>query len=438
MAESVPFELESAAMGSAGERSSGSSQPLGAMGWLGPGTAGIGATLAAYLASSADLPPSFVAAATLAGALGAYITQAWARLPPAAASAERSRTARDASEARQRLLAVVADSVPDAVVLFSEVGTIQYSNPVARDLFFEGQSPEGQNFIRLVSAAAAPLREALLGETDRFFSLEVDGRSESYHLSRRTFMADGEPLTLLVVKYMTREIRLREVEVLQRVVRVISHEVNNSLAPISSLMHSARKMADLVGQAEKFARVFDTIDERASHLRTFLEGYAALARLPRPRLAEVSWAPLLSQVSTLYPEVKLPEAPPLPGWFDAAQLEQVAINLIKNAREAGSPDPDIQIELRTDESFASELDVLDRGPGFSPEAMQNAVLPLYTTKPGGSGMGLALCREVAEAHGGSLDVSNRPDGGARIRVRLPGRRPRVSDLTRSRLTLTRG
>lgn len=438
MAESVPFELQSAAMGSGGEQSSGASQPLGTPGWVGPTTVGVGATLAAYLASSADLPASFVAGATLAGALGAFVTQAWARPLGATTSAERSRTARDASEARQRVLAVVADSVPDAVVLFSEVGTIQYSNPVARDLFFEGQSPEGQNFIRLVSAAAAPLREALLGETDRFFSLEVDGRSESYHLSRRTFVADGEPLTLLVVKYMTREIRRREVEVLQRVVRVISHEVNNSLAPISSLMHSARKMASLVGQAEKFARVFDTIDERASHLRTFLEGYAALARLPRPRLAEVSWAPLLTQVSTLYPDVKLPEAPPLPGWFDAAQLEQVVINLIKNAREAGSADADISIELRTDESLASELDVLDRGPGFSPEAMQNAVLPLYTTKPGGSGMGLALCREVAEAHGGSLDVSNRPDGGARIRVRLPGRRPRMSELTRSRLTLTRG
>jgi nitrogen fixation/metabolism regulation signal transduction histidine kinase len=269
-------------MGSAGEQSSGSSQPVGAMGWLGPATAGVGASLAAYLASSADFPAGFVAAATLAGAMGAFITQAWARLPSATGGLERraGRGTTDASEARQRLLRVVADSVPDAVVLFSEVGTIQYSNPVARDLFFEGQSPEGQNFIRLVSAAAAPLREALLGETDRFFSLEVDGRSESYHLSRRTFVADGEPLTLLVVKYMTREIRRREVEVLQRVVRVISHEVNNSLAPISSLMHSARKMASLVGQAEKFARVFDTIDERASHLRTFLEGYAALARLP--------------------------------------------------------------------------------------------------------------------------------------------------------------
>jgi C4-dicarboxylate-specific signal transduction histidine kinase len=87
----------------------------------------------------------------------------------------------------------------------------------------------------------------------------------------------------------------------------------------------------------------------------------------------------------------------------------------------------------------SEIDVLDRGPGFSPEAMQNAVLPLYTTKPNGSGMGLALSREVAEAHGGSLDVGNRRDGGAWIRVRLAGHAPRsVTDLSRSRLTLTRG
>ena len=430
-------------MPSTGEQPSGSSPQLAALAWVGPATAGVGAALAAYLASSADLPASFVAAAALAGALGAVVTRAWARLhgvqTPEKLERGRARGSNPdvSGEARQRLLAVVADSVPDAVVLFSEVGTIQYSNPVARDLFFEGQSPEGQNFIRLVSAAAAPLREALLGETDRFFSVDVDGRRESYHFSRRTFVLGGEAVTLLVVKYMTREIRRREVEVLQRVIRVISHEVNNSLAPISSLMHSARKMAELVGQAEKFARVFDTIDERASHLRTFLEGYVAIARLPRPRLVEASWAPLLAQVSTLYPEVKLPEPPACAGWLDTAQLEQVLINLIKNALEAGSPAADVSIELRTDETLASELDVLDRGPGFSVEAMQNAVLPLYTTKPGGSGMGLALCREVAEAHGGSLDVGNRSDGGACIRVRLPGRRNRSSDLSRSRLTLTR-
>jgi two-component system nitrogen regulation sensor histidine kinase NtrY len=434
--------------GKSQKRALGSSAPRPAQAvaphaeWSTAGAAGIGAALGAALASGLELAPAVVGLVALAGSLGAFAFQA--TLLRGAGGRGEARGARPAAaqspggQERQRFLSLVADSVPDAVVLFSDVGTIQYSNPVARELFFEGQNPEGQNFIRLVTAAAAPLREALLGETDRFFSLDVAGRRESYHLSRRTFVAENEALTLLVVKYMTREIRRREVEVLQRVVRVISHEVNNSLAPISSLMHSARMMAQKLGHAEKYQRVFDTIDERVTHLGAFLAGYAALARLPRPRLAETPWGPLLAQVATLYPEVKLPEPPALPGWFDGAQIEQMLINLIKNACEAGSPPGSIELRVASAADGASELDVLDRGPGFSPEAMQNAVLPLYTTKPNGSGMGLALSREVAEAHGGSLDVSNRSDGGACIRVRLAGRQARGGDANRSRLTLTRG
>jgi two-component system, NtrC family, nitrogen regulation sensor histidine kinase NtrY len=415
------------------------------LGWLGPGSAAAGAACGAGLASASGGSVPLVAALAFGGALAGAGVLAFARERGARSAGRGTPGPGQAqladeldADVRQRVLAVVADSVPDAVVLFSEVGTIEYSNPVARELFFEGRSPEGQNFIRLVSAAAAPLREALLGETDRFFNVQVDGRLESYHLSRRTFLADEEPLTLLVVKHMTREIRRREVEVLQRVVRVMSHEVNNSLAPISSLMHSARLMANNLGQAERFQRVFDTIDERASHLRTFLEGYAALARLPRPRLVEASWGTVLTQVGALFPEVPRPEPPALPGWFDGAQVEQLLINLLKNAQEAGSPASAIVLRISCLPDGASEIELLDGGPGFSPEAMQNAVLPLYTTKPGGSGMGLALSREIAEAHGGSLDVSNRKDGGACIRVRLGGRNTRVShDLTRSRLTLTR-
>jgi signal transduction histidine kinase len=409
--------------------------------WFGPLSSALCAAIGAALAQQGN---SSGLAVALGAFLGALLGSGWMRLQARdllepEARARRLAPGDSAERIRLRFLSLVADSVPDAVVLFSDVGTIQYANPVARDLFFEGQGPEGQNFIRLVSAAAAPLREALLGETDRFFSLEVEGRRESYHLSRRTFVVDDEPHTLLIVKYMTREIHRREVEVLQRVVRVISHEVNNSLAPISSLMHSARMMANNFGHADKYQRVFDTIDERASHLRTFLEGYAALARLPRPRCAETSWGPLLAHVAALYPEVKLPEPPAQPGWFDGAQIEQMLINLVKNAHEAGSPPADIELSLTCHADGASELDVRDRGPGFSAEAVQNAVLPLYTTKPGGSGMGLALCREVAQAHGGSLDVGNRSDGGAWIRVRLGGRASRkATDLTRSRLTLTRG
>ena len=400
--------------------------------------AAFGAVLGVALGQSSD-QPQFGAA--LGAALGSVLA-ALARRRPArshdARSARASATAETPAEMRDRIIALIADSVPDAVVLFSDVGTIQYSNPVARELFFEGQAPEGQNFIRLVSAAAAPLREALLGETDRFFSVEVEGRRESYHLSRRSFDMEGQPLTLLVVKYMTREIHRREVEVLKRVVRVISHEVNNSLAPISSLMHSARLLSTKLGQADKYQRMFDTIDERTSHLRSFLEGYAALARLPRPQLRETDFGPLLAHVAALYPEVRFPAVPERPGWFDAAQIEQVLINLIKNARESGSPPGEIELRVATGSDGASDIEVLDRGPGFSLEALQNSLVPLYTTKPAGSGMGLALSREIVEAHRGSLDVSNRKDGGAWIRVHLAGRVRPALDASRSRLTLTRG
>jgi nitrogen fixation/metabolism regulation signal transduction histidine kinase len=403
--------------------------------------AGLGAALASVFALQLGLAAWVgVAAVALGAAAAAWasLEQRWVGATGRESSA-RAKANESVQRIRERIIPIIADSVPDAVVLFSDIGTIQYSNVVARDLFFEGQSPEGQNFIRLVSAAAAPLREALLGETDRFFSVDVEGRRESYHLSRRTFMVEEEQLTLLVVKYMTREIHRREVEVLQRVVRVISHEVNNSLAPISSLMHSARMIATKLQHVEKYQRVFDTIDERASHLRSFLEGYAALARLPRPRFRDTSWEHIFAQVSTLYPELALPEPPSEPGWFDGGQVEQVLINLIKNACEAGSPLSAVELRVKTGADGSSEIEVLDRGPGFSAEAMQNAVLPLYTTKPHGSGMGLALSREVAEAHGGSLDVSNRSDGGGWIRVRLAGRAVKaVPDASRSRLTLTRG
>jgi signal transduction histidine kinase len=126
------------------------------------------------------------------------------------------------------------------------------------------------------------------------------------------------------------------------------------------------------------------------------------------------------------------------GYFDPTQVEQIVINLIKNAAEAGSPEGDIEVRVTTRGDGSSELDVLDRGPGFSAEALKNALMPLYTTKASGSGMGLSLSQEITEAHGGSIGVSNRTDGGAWIRVILPGASSGAgADLTRSRLTLTR-
>lgn len=343
-----------------------------------------------------------------------------------------------AEKSGDRVIELIADSVPEAVLFFSDLGTIRYANAAARELFFEGRAPEGQNFIRLVAGAPVPLREALLGDSDRLFSMELAGHRETYHLSRRTFTLEEEVHTLLVVKHMTREIGRHEVEVLKRVVRVISHEVNNSLAPVTSLIHSARLIAKSPEQLGKLERVFDTVEERTRHLKTFLDGYATLARLPKPRAKAVAWGQFLRQLSALYPDVRWPPAPAREGYFDPAQIEQVVINLLKNAVEAGSAPDAVEVRIATLDDGSTELDVLDRGPGFAAEALKNALMPLYTTKASGSGLGLSLSQEIAEAHGGSIGVSNRDGGGAWIRVILPGKASGGSaDLTRSRLTLTR-
>jgi nitrogen fixation/metabolism regulation signal transduction histidine kinase len=333
------------------------------------------------------------------------------------------------------LVQVVADATPDAVLFFSDSGVIRYANAGARELFFDGAHPEGENFLALLGRAQAPLREALLGESDQLFSLEVEGRHETYHVSRRTFPLEGEVHTILAVKHLTREIGSREVGVLKQVVRVISHEVNNSLAPVSSLVHSARLLARAPNAEAKLGPVFDTIEERTKHLCSFLEGYAAVARLPRPSPRTVDAERFVHQLALLHPEVRVHDAPKHPGWFDPVQIEQVVINLVKNARETGCALGDVELSLDTKPDGEATLEVLDRGPGFSEEALQNALLPLYTTKERGSGMGLALCREIVEAHRGSLVIANRSDGGASVRITLPGKGPSDPNLTRSRLRL---
>jgi signal transduction histidine kinase len=398
-----------------------------------PGCQDLGAASPATLAAYA-----FALLLGLAG--GAFTGHLRARrsaLGPTSKELKPKAQASGAVDGASPVIAAIADSNPDAVVLFTDAGQIRYANASARDLFFEGKEPANQNFLQLLGSAPLPLREALLGASDRLFNIDVDGQRETFHVSRRVFHLGTDSYTLLIVKHLTRAISRREVEVLKRVIRVLSHEVNNSLAPVSSLVHSARKIAESPDPGPKLRRVFDTIEERTRHLATFLEGYANLARLPDPRPRRVEWNGFLGHLAELHPGIKLPEPPDKPGYFDPVQIEQVLINLLKNAAEAGSSAQDIELSVRVDPDGTSELRVRDRGHGFSDEALRSALLPLYTTKESGGGMGLALCREIVEAHGGSIGLGNADDGGSWVSVRLPG----LGDDgvgARSRLTLTHG
>jgi two-component system, NtrC family, nitrogen regulation sensor histidine kinase NtrY len=318
---------------------------------------------------------------------------------------------------RELLLDTVIQTTPLSMVLTDRGGRIAYSNVAARQLLHSGRKLEGLEFGGVLAAAPAPLREALESGGDTLFTMDVGGEPQVYHLSQRSFLLNARPHRLVLLKQLTRELAAQEVAVWKKVIRVIAHELNNSLAPITSLAHSGRLLADEAADA-RLRRVFETIGERAAHLATFIDGYARFAKLPRPQPTPVAWAQFLARLEGTARFRVDGALPAEPASFDARQFEQVMINLLKNAVESGSPPEEITVGVRSD-SPGFRIEVGDRGAGLSTDALRDALLPFYSTKPTGTGLGLTLCREIVEAHGGRLSIANRNGGGALVTVWLP-------------------
>ena len=155
-----------------------------------------------------------------------------------------------------------------------------------------------------------------------------------------------------------------------------------------------------------------------AHLAGFVDGYSRFAKLPRPRSETVDWDGFIEGLRTVAPFKIEGPLPARPAWFDASQMQQVLLNLLKNAHEAGSPADEVRLAVEQQRD-GWQLEILDRGSGMSEEVLSNALVPFYSTKATGTGLGLTLCREIVEAHGGTLEFGNRADGGVSVRIRLP-------------------
>lgn len=343
---------------------------------------------------------------------------------------------RRSAERREGLLRTVVETTPVAMVLFGDAGEITFTNRSARDLFFDGMTVEGQNFLSMIERAPESLRRAVLSDGDELFSVDGPAGRETFHLSRR-HVDDGQ--TLIAVRSVTQEIHRHDVVSLKTVIRIISHELNNSLGPISSLIGSAKLILQRPEHLPRLATVFDTIQERALHLQSFLDGYATLAKIPQPQPVSVAWGPFLDGLRGFWPELEIGEPPATPGFFDRAQIQQVIINLVKNAHEVGGPIAEVKVTIEAGVEGGCRISVLDRGPGIPDELMQNVFLPFFTTKPSGSGLGLALSREIVELHQGRLGLARRDGGGMAVSVWLPDRAGSTAAVvaSRARLTLTR-
>lgn len=331
--------------------------------------------------------------------------------------------------------AFLVRELPIGVLFFGTSGQIQFANVPARDLLFSGQDPKGKNFLHLLGNASAPVCHALTGSRDSLFTLEADGEQQTYQVLRREVEFEQAPHIVLLINPLTREVARREVDLLKKVIQVINHELNNSLASMSSLISSGRFIVDHPEKLNRLTQVLDGIEGRTAHLQKFLNEYARLSRLPTARANSVPWAPLLARLTQLYPGIEIGQPPDPSGWFDEVQLEQALINLIKNACEAEGPAEQVRVAMRNVDN-ALEIGVLDRGRGFSKEALQHGLLPFYSTKEGGSGVGLALCREVAEGHGGRLRIKSREGGGSAVYLVLPFREVARAPSKSIALTLT--
>jgi signal transduction histidine kinase len=209
----------------------------------------------------------------------------------------------------------------------------------------------------------------------------------------------------------------QEVSTWKKLIRVLSHELNNSLGPLSSLAHSGAEIARR-GDYSTLPTVFSAIAERAEHLHRFVSGYAAFAKLPAPRPERVEWSAFVADLTRQQPFVMAAALPELPGWFDRVQVEQALINLLKNAHEAGGDSAQVELSVMCI-GADQRIEVRDRGAGMSQTVLAQALLPFYSTKRSGTGLGLALAREIAEAHGGRIRLANREGGGLSVVLDLP-------------------
>ncbi len=332
------------------------------------------------------------------------------------------------------LLQRVVDEIDAPLFAFDPASNLRLVNPAGEHLL---RQPKARMMGR--KAADLKLQQCLDAENESLVDLKLNASQARWLLRRSSFRQNGVPHTLVVLSDVSRALREEERRAWQRLIRVLGHELSNSLAPIKSIAGSlgARVSATPMDADVRsdLQRGLEIIEARSASLHRFLEAYRRMAQMPAPALREVALAPLVTRAAGLEMRIKVTVQPGPDVSFqaDPDQLEQMFINLVRNAADAvletagGSGDSSaLAVPSKSDPVVvhwdADEQDVVltidDEGPGLSNPA--NVFTPFYTTKPNGSGVGLVLSRQIAEAHGGRIEISNRRNGrGCSVKVVLP-------------------
>ena len=320
---------------------------------------------------------------------------------------DRLREERIAAEEQQHLLQNIVQASPSGIVIFNFDGAVEQMNPAAERLLRDPRVAEA-----LPSVAAGESRLMALGGARRL------------KVRRAEFRDRGFVKSFVLLEELTEELRLTEKSAYEKLIRMMSHEVNNSVGTVRSLLESLLRYGDQIGADDRddFTTAVTVSSSRMDALNRFMSGFADVVRLPPPALREADLAEMLEQLATLMrPELeqrnialRLDLERDGAVSVDRSQIEQVVLNVLRNAMESIGRDGAIDVAWR-----GRVLTIADTGAGIDAAARDELFTPFFTTKRTGTGLGLAVCHRIVSEHGGAIVYEPRPTGGACFRVTLP-------------------